>query len=133
MLTNGVSSGVAAQIRRLDARVTECSMVPPDNFLHNYCSFSPLHTKTCISSHAPSRNRQMTVRFTGRSLIVVFSVGTCLISPCWCLEFRRGVYIFGAFVDPWSSGLFHCVRSLSFTDVSEEHAIPIFSDPITFR
>jgi hypothetical protein len=56
----------------------------------------------CISSHAPSRQRQITIRFTGHCRTVVPQYGNCFVSPFWRLHFGGGLYIFGKFVEPWS-------------------------------
>jgi hypothetical protein len=52
-----------------------------------YCSFFPLCTKICVSSHAPSRKRQITVRFVGHYRIVGHQWETCCMSYFWCLAF----------------------------------------------
>jgi predicted metal-dependent hydrolase len=50
-----------------------------------YRSFSLHMTKMCISPHAPSRKRQLTVMFTGHSGIVGRQWGTCYVSHFWHL------------------------------------------------
>jgi hypothetical protein len=52
-----------------------------------------LVTKICISSHAPSRQCQVMVRFTGNSQIMGPPYGTCFMSPFWHLGFEGGSQI----------------------------------------
>jgi hypothetical protein len=49
-----------------------------------------------ISSHAPNRKRQITVRFIDYSRILGHQYGTCFLSPFWRLE-NLG--------DPWTRTL----------------------------
>jgi hypothetical protein len=64
--------------------------------------FSLLHTKVCISSHAPSRKHQITARFTGHKGIVGIQYGTCSMLHLWRLEWEGGSQIFENFVKTWS-------------------------------
>jgi hypothetical protein len=54
------------------------------------------------SSHAPSRQCQITDRFTGHCRTVGPQYGKCFVSPFWRQQFDGGLYIFGKFVEPWS-------------------------------
>ena len=64
-----------------------------------YCSFSPHITKICLSSHAPSRKRQMT--FICYSGIVGPQWGTCYMSHFWHLLYKGGAIFV---VDRWTLG-----------------------------
>lgn len=62
-------------------------------FQHNYCSFSLLTYKMCISSHAP-RIKTTTARFIGQSRTASHQCHTPFMSALWRLEFGGGSYIF---------------------------------------
>jgi hypothetical protein len=66
-------------------------------------------------SHASTRKRQVTVRFTGHSRIVGTRYGTCFVSPFWRLEFRGRFYIFGKICGPLKKlcQIMRCMLSLS--------------------
>jgi len=51
-------------------------------------------------SHAPSRKRQITVRFTGNSRIVGPRHEICFVPTLWRLEFGGGSPVLGKFVTP---------------------------------
>lgn len=54
----------------------------------------------CISSQAPSRKRQTTVRFTEHSRIVGPQRKIFFMQPFWCQEFGGGTRMLGKFVHP---------------------------------
>ena len=64
---------------------------------------SSLHTKMCVSLHAPSRKCHIRVTFTGNSKIVGSQHVTCFTSPFWHLKFGSHSWISGKFVDPCPS------------------------------
>jgi hypothetical protein len=53
----------------------------------------------CPILRAPTRRRQITMRFTDHFRIFGFQYVTYCVSRCRCLEFRDGSYIFRKFVD----------------------------------
>jgi len=61
----------------------------------------------CISSHAPRRNHQTSVRFTGHSRTVTPQYRTCFMSSSWQLEFGGAFQISGRNV-----GTYYCVLLL---------------------
>jgi len=60
-----------------------------------------LITNKCISSHAPRRNHQTSVRFTGHSRTVTPQYRTCFMSSSWHLEFGGAFQISGKNVDTY--------------------------------
>lgn len=59
------------------------------------------YIKKSTRSHAPSRKRQVTVRFTGHSRIVGPWHEICFVPTLCHLEFGGGSPIFGKFVTPY--------------------------------
>jgi len=66
-----------------------------------------LITNKCISSHAPSREHQTSVRFTDHSRTVTPQYRTCFMSPSWHLEFGGAFQISGKIVDTYYCILLH--------------------------
>lgn len=103
--------------------VTKFSMLVSSIFsIINSQSF--LSAKICISSDAPSKKQQITVRFGGHSRSTGPEYGTCFMSLFWYLKFGGGLQPFAKFVDLWSVLGYYDVltdKQQCFRDVQLHH------------
>jgi len=81
-------------------RANKFRSVAPNIFSIIMANGFPLHTKMCISSHAPSRKLHVTVGFTCHSVTVGRRCATRFTTLFRRLECVSGCWIFGKFVGP---------------------------------
>jgi predicted acyl esterase len=101
-------------------------------FIHTLSALFPLHTKICISWHAPSRKRRITARFIGYSKLRVFNVEPASCHHFVTLAFRNWKQIhFWKFVDPWFITIRSHLSTLSYSswyDVFQRSTITEYTE-----